>query len=192
MEFDAPPEAISVSPTRLDWWEPTPPPTDLIFDGGEPLESNRHRIAMNTLIRSAQQALAERSDCFIGGNMFVYYSRDQAMNKDFRGPDFFVALGVDKQRERQGWVVWEEGGHYPDVIVELLSDSTADKDRGIKKTLYERVFKTQNYFIFDPFNPNLAGWRLDGGHYKPLQRDERGWLWCEVLDLWVGDLGRHD
>lgn len=32
-------------------WEPTMPPTDLIFDDGEPLESNRHRIAMNALIR---------------------------------------------------------------------------------------------------------------------------------------------
>jgi hypothetical protein len=32
------------------------PPTDLIFDDGEPLETNRHRIAMNTLIRSLQQA----------------------------------------------------------------------------------------------------------------------------------------
>ncbi len=32
--------------------EPPMPPTDLIFDDGEPLESNRHRIAMNVLIRS--------------------------------------------------------------------------------------------------------------------------------------------
>lgn len=37
-------------------WEPPMPPTDLIFDDGEPLETNRHRIAMNVLIRSLQQA----------------------------------------------------------------------------------------------------------------------------------------
>jgi hypothetical protein len=49
--------------------------------------------------------------------MFVYYSRDQAMNRDFRGPDFFLVLDVDGSRERQGWVVWEEGGRYPDVGV---------------------------------------------------------------------------
>ena len=30
--------------------EPPMPPTDLIFDDGKPLESNRHRIAMNVLI----------------------------------------------------------------------------------------------------------------------------------------------
>jgi Uma2 family endonuclease len=85
-------------------WEPSPPPTDLIFDDGEPLETNRHRIAMNVLIDSALQALSSRSDFFTGGNMFVYYSRTQAMNRDFRGPDFFVVLDVNGDRERQGWM----------------------------------------------------------------------------------------
>jgi hypothetical protein len=33
-----------------DWWEPPMPPTDLIFDDGEPMESNRHRIAMNVTL----------------------------------------------------------------------------------------------------------------------------------------------
>lgn len=73
--------------TELNWEAPSPP-TDLIFDDGEPLESNRHRVAMNVLIRSAQQFLLPRPDSFVGGNMFVYYSRQQAMNRDFRGPDF--------------------------------------------------------------------------------------------------------
>ncbi|MEE3717458.1 hypothetical protein V2H45_11910 [Tumidithrix elongata RA019] len=31
-------------------WEPTPPPTDLIFDDGEPLETNRH----HTVVPSCQ------------------------------------------------------------------------------------------------------------------------------------------
>jgi len=49
-------------------WEPPMPPTELIFDDGEPLESNRHRIAMNVLIRSLEQAWSERNDFFAGGN----------------------------------------------------------------------------------------------------------------------------
>lgn len=172
--------------TLLDW-QPPPPPTDLIFDDGEPLETNRHRIAMNTLIRSVQQAKADRTDFFAGGNMFVYYSRDQVMNRDFRGPDFFVTLEVDGNRERQGWVVWEESGRYPDVIVELLSPSTAAIDRGEKKDLYERVFRTSDYFLFDPFAPNsLQGWHLVNRRYQPLQPNDRGWLWCEALELWLG------
>jgi Uma2 family endonuclease len=171
----------------VHWWEPPSPPTNLIFDDGIPLESNRHRIAMNALIRSVLSALQNRSDFFAGGNMFVYYSKNQAMNRDFRGPDFFVTLGVDGSRERQGWVVWEENGRYPDVIVELLSPSTAAIDLGEKKTLYEQVFHTSDYYIFDPFDPNsLQGWHLVERQYQPLQPNNHGWLWCETLKLWLG------
>lgn len=169
-------------------WLPPMPPTDLIFDDGEPLESNRHRIAMNTLIRSLQQAWAERNDFFAGGNMFIYYSSTQVRNRDFRGLDFFVVLDTDGSQERQGWVVWEEDGRYPDAIVELLSSSTADVDKGAKKQLYERVFRTPDYFVFDPFDPNsLQGWRLiPANGYQPLTPDSRGWLWCETLGFWLG------
>jgi len=172
---------------HADWENPTPP-TDLIFDDGEPLESNRHRIAMNLLIRSLQQFLLPRKNTFVGGNMFVYYSRQQAMNRDFRGPDFFAVLGVEGDRDRQGWVVWEEDGRYPDVIVELLSPSTAAIDRGVKKDLYEQVFRSPNYFIFDPFDPSsLAGWQLiPGNSYRSLEPNDRGWLWSETLGLWLG------
>lgn len=174
-------------PAAINQEHPTPP-SNLVFDDGEPLESPRHRIAMNLLIRSVQQALGNRTDFYAGGNMFVYYSRTQAMNRDFRGPDFFVALEVDGSRERKAWITWEEEGRYPDVIVELLSDSTETVDRGEKKRLYERVFKTPDYFIFDPFDStSLSGWRLQTGQgYQPLQLNSQGWLWCETLQLWLG------
>jgi Uma2 family endonuclease len=187
MSIEATPDLIESTTVQPDWEAPSPP-TDLIFDDGEPLESNRHRIAMNVLIRSLQQAFADRKDYFTGGNMFVYYSRNQAMNRDFRGPDFFVVLDVDGDRERQGWVVWEEEGRYPDVIVELLSPSTAMTDKTTKKALYERVFRTSDYFVFDPFDAqSLEGWALNLRHgYQPLKPNERGWLWCESLQLWLG------
>ena len=187
MSAEATKETMSQTPEVLDW-EPPMPPTDLIFDDGEPLETNRHRLAMNTLIRSLQQAWADRNDFFTGGNMFIYYSSAQARNRDFRGPDFFAVLDIDGSYPRQGWVVWEEGGRYPDVIVELMSSSTAEVDTGVKKTIYEQVFKTRNYFVFDPFNPNsLQGWHLDANQrYQPLEPNEQGWLWCQTLGFWLG------
>ena len=169
-------------------WEPPMPPTDLIFDDGEPLESNRHRVAMNVLIRSLNQGWSDRQDFFAGGNMFVYYSSSQARNRDFRGPDFFAVLGVDADSSRQGWVVWEEGGRYPDVIVEMLSPSTTHVDLGAKKTLYEQVFRTRDYFVYDPFDPNaFQGWHLDLDQgYQPIPVNEQGWRWCQTLELWLG------
>ncbi|OCQ90485.1 hypothetical protein BCD64_27840 [Nostoc sp. MBR 210] len=169
-------------------WQPPMPPTDLIFDDGEPLESNRHRIAMNVLIRSLQQAWADRNDFYTGGNMFIYYSSTQARNNDFRGPDFFAVLNVDGTIPRQGWVVWEENGRYPDVIVELMSPSTARVDKVTKKAIYQQTFRTPDYFVYDPFDPNsLQGWHLDGNqNYQPLTANEHGWLWCQRLGLWLG------
>jgi Uma2 family endonuclease len=169
-------------------WKPSMPPDDLIFDDGEPLETYRHRNAMNLLIRSIDNAWKDRNDYFTGGNMFIYYSRSQAKNRDFRGPDFFTVLDIDGSYARQGWVVWDEGGRYPDVIVELLSESTAAIDKGAKKTLYERVFRTSNYYVFNPFDANsLQGWQLDNqSKYQELTPNAQGWLWSDRLGLWLG------
>jgi len=185
-ELEAAPDTV-LDPAVTDW-EPTPPPTDLIFDDGEPLETNRHRTAMNTLIRSLQQAWSDRQDYFTGGNMFVYFSDKQVFNKDFRGPDFFAVLDIDGSYTREGWVVWLENGRYPNVIVELMSSSTAKIDRTVKKDLYERTFRTPDYFVFSPFNPkSLQGWHLDSNQkYQSLQFNANGWLWCESLGFWLG------
>jgi hypothetical protein len=73
------------------------------------------------------------------------------------------------------------------VIVELLSPSTAKVDLTVKKDLYERVFRTADYYIFDPFEPTaFEGWHLTNRRYQALQPNAQGWLWCETLGLWLG------
>ena len=164
------------------------PPTDLPYDDGEPLETPRHRSAMNLLIRSLDHHWIDRNEYFVGGNMFLYYSATQAKNRDFRGPDFFVSLEVDRSRDRKYWAIWDEGGKYPDVIVELMSDSTATIDQVEKKQLYERIFKTSDYFVYDPYNPqSLQGWHLgDNQRYQEIPANSQGWLWSPTLNLWLG------
>ena len=171
-----------------DEWTPPEPPTDLIFDDGEPLESNRHRIAMNVLIEAVHRAYQGRNDYFTGGNMFIYFSDEKVFNRDFRGPDFFVTLNVDGEKERQGWVTWREGGRYPDVIVELMSPSTANQDLTVKKELYQNVFRTRNYFVYNPFiRESLQGWRLGNNFtYESISPNEQGQLWSDALGLWLG------
>lgn len=172
---------------EFEYWY-VEPPKDLIFDDGEPMETNRHRIAMNTLIESLQQFWQGKDDYFVGGNMFVYYSSQQVRNRDYKGPDFFVVLNVDGSRPRQGWVVWDEEGRYPDVIIELMSPTTASNDLGHKKDIYQNTFKTHNYFVFDPFEAeSLQGWSLNSENlYESIIPDERGFLWSQTLGLWLG------
>jgi len=53
--------------------------------------------------------------------------------------------------------------------------------------LYERVFRTADYYIFDPFEPTtFEGWHLENQRYQPLMPNQQGWLWCETLNLWLG------
>ncbi len=50
-------------------------------------------------------------------------------------------------KERKSWMVWEENGKYPNLILEILSESTAKVDRGLKKQLYQNVFRTRIFLV---------------------------------------------
>jgi Uma2 family endonuclease len=140
---------------------------------------------MIVLIESLEHAWQGRDDFYVGGNMFLYFSETQARHNDFHGPDVFVVMNTDR-RERRAWVVWEENGQVPDVIIELLSDKTEHVDRGEKMRVYARL-KVGEYFLFDPFSTVLDGYELDvlHGRYTKKLPNERGWLRCERLGLYL-------
>ncbi len=163
------------------------PQVPLLESDGEPLESYWHVLQINLLLELVAHHFRARDDYYVGGNNFVYYSEEQARNRDYRGPDFFFVNGVNRLPMRRYWAVWLEGGRYPDLIIELLSPTTAVEDRTTKKTLYERTFKTHEYFCYDPDAQLLEGWRLGGrGRYRSIKRDARGWMWVEEVELWLG------
>jgi len=173
---------------------------DLPDSDGEPMENERERLQMLLLLDALEQYWRGRQDFYAAGNMFVYYSAQQARQtlaeeaeptrprRAFRGPDLFVVLNVDGSFRRQKWVVWDEEGHYPDVIFECLTPSTRRTDQTTKKTLYEQIFRTREYYWYDPFDPReFQGWQLhpDNG-YQAMTPDSRGWIWSPALHLWIG------
>lgn len=165
---------------------PDVPTIELPTEDGVPLESNWHRGQMNLLIDVISYQGRETRDFFVGGNMFVYYSLQQVRNRDYKGSDLFLVKGVDGTYSRDKWVVWEENGRFPDLIVELMSPSTASEDLGSKKILYEQTFRTPEYFCYDPATLMLYGWRLENMRYVPLEADSEGRMWSSVLTAWIG------
>ncbi len=169
------------------------PPTDLPYDDGDKMESAWHYRNSVLLVDSCIAAYPGPQDqFFVGANMFLYYMIEQTNGeKHFKGPDVFLVKDVDGTRERDFWAVWAEGGRYPDVIFELLSPSTRAYDLGEKKAVYEQVFRTREYFCIARGVEELLGWRL-GAHngsgltYQPIAPNERGWLWSEELQVWLG------
>lgn len=160
------------------------PPTqaNLPSEDDVPMETQRHKLQMELLIDAITVWLEGREDGYVGGDMFVYFSLAQVRNQDFRGPDFFLVLGVPKG-ERLSWVTWEEG-KTPDVVIELLSDSTAGVDKGEKKQIYQNQLRVPEYFWFDPFDPeDWAGFQLQQGIYQPILPNPQGQLTSRILSL---------
>ena len=155
------------------------------IESDEPkIESSLHYAQLALLVSCLEWLWRDRTDFFIGANLTIYFSRQQMKNRDFRGSDFFLMKQTQK-RSRKSWVVWEEDGKYPDLIIELLSDSTAETDRALKKMLYQERFHTHEYFWFSPDTLEFCGFRLLG-EYEPIAPNERGLCWSEELELYLG------
>ena len=168
---------------------PTPPPgeDELPYSDGEPMDSERHRRQQALLTGSLELAWRDRDDVYVGGNMFVYFSETQVKKNDFRGPDVFIVLDTIR-RERKSWVVWQEQGRTPDVVIELISESTEKVDRGDKMRIYAQLLHVPHYYLFDPLTGVLEGYALDvtKGRYMPMQPGPGGELPSPRLGLRLG------
>ena len=164
--------------------EQMPDTRELLSDEPQ-METKQHYQQLALLVSHLEWFWRDRADFFIGANLTVYYTHEQLRVRRFCGPDFFLVRDVDP-RPRTSWVVWEEEGRYPDLIIELLSEATASVDRTEKKRLYQTVFRTPEYFWFSPLTAEFAGFRLASRWYEDIPADERGWRWSEVLGLYLG------
>ena len=161
-----------------------PDATQLESDEPE-MESSQHYMQLMLLVICLEWLWRDQNDYFIGASLSIFYSRQQLKNREFGGPDFFLVKQTEK-RPRKSWVVWEENGKYPNLIIELLSDSTARVDRNLKKNLYQDNFRTPEYFWFDPETLEFMGFRLDKNRYQEIQPNNQGWRWSEELELYLG------
>ncbi|MGL5032498.1 MAG: Uma2 family endonuclease [Microcystaceae cyanobacterium] len=187
-----PPTLLEAPPLAIENIVTIETDSEIIFPTGEfwsdepPLETIFHLRQIVLLINCLEWLWQERQDFFVAGNLTIYYSPNQRKSEHFRGPDFFVVLGVERNLPRRSWVVWQEGGKYPNVIIEVLSNSTKKVDKGEKLKIYQDIFRTPNYFWFDPETQDLAGFRLLEGRYQPIEANPQGWLWSQELDLYLG------
>ncbi|RPH53336.1 hypothetical protein EHM82_08585, partial [bacterium] len=171
-----------------------PLPFELVVDDGIPMDNALHVFQATLLQELVIRVMKERGreDFYAAGNIFVYYSVEQARHvakggSYFRGPDFFFVQGVPpRPQPRTAWVAWEEGDRLPELIVELLSPSTESVDRNEKPQLYAGVFRTPEYYLYKMETGELEGFRLARGSYKPMLRNRHGRYESKVLGLELG------
>ena len=68
----------------------------------------------------------------------------------------------------------------PDFIVEILSDSTKERDYGIKKTDYA-LHEVAEYWIIDPENQYVEQYLLQNGQYELVFKSNHGMIESSVI-----------
>jgi Uma2 family endonuclease len=111
------------------------------------------------------------------------------------GPDLAVIFDV---RERKNWSTFDvaEEGVRPALIVEVTSPETRHLDLTNKLEEYD-LAGVPLYVIVDlvrragQIMPRLIGYRQTPTIYEVLPPDERGRLWLEPLNIWLGLLDQQ-
>ena len=145
-------------------------PLDYPTSDGKPMaETDTHRRLMFDLIHRLQAWFAMRADVYVTGNLMVYHSEGQPQRH--LSPDCFVAFGVPNH-ERDLYKTWLEGV-VPSVVFEITSKSTKREDIVTKRAAYDKEWKVDEYFLFDPFedylDPSMQGFRRVRNELRPIR-----------------------
>ena len=118
---------------------------------------------------------------YVGSDLLVYYTEGEP--SDFVVPDVFVVLDCDPS-PRRTFQIWDEG-RSPDVVIEVTSRGTKEKDRALKPRIYAEL-GVRELFLYDPtaeyLHPALQGFRLGDGP-EPIEPSGDGRIACRVLEL---------
>ena len=96
-------------------------------------------------------------------------------------PDVMVVFDAGNP-DRSSYKVWEEGDAVPAFALEVLSKRTWRKDVRVKPGLYAAL-GVREFWLFEPFEPHLAGHRLKGRGYERIRPSRDGGFPSRVLGL---------
>ncbi|MDE0419624.1 MAG: Uma2 family endonuclease [Gammaproteobacteria bacterium] len=141
-------------------------------------ESTQHAHTSAYTFNSLRAVFRDRPGDLIAHDLMLLF--EEGNRKATLAPDLMVVLGVGNE-PRDSYKTWKEG-KVPDLVIEVVSRSTWRKDVHVKPPLYEALGIAE-FWLFDPLNPRLAGFALDGGRYREIAELPEGGLRSHVLGL---------
>ena len=159
----APPPSLAMRHARA-LYRPVPPVG--YDDEGHPesdsatVETDTHEDVRAYAVRALRIHFAERPGFFAASDMGLLFERGNPAA--VMAPDLLVSLGAG-DRKRPSYKLWQEP--VPDLVLELLSPKTWQRDVEVKPGLYEEL-GVREFWLFDPLGrlPRAVnGWRLDAG-----------------------------
>ncbi len=129
-----------------------------------------------------------RSDVLTAANMMVYFDKG-SINK-WLAPDIFVCFGVENTL-RRSFKTWEEGV-FPQIVFEIASESTFEKDLGEKRLSYARL-GVEEYYLLDPereYLPSpLMAFRRENGRLVSVNIEDNR-AFSPIMNLEIIDTGK--
>jgi len=172
---------MSAETSRQRWPEPEIDFSTFPGKDGKPMADNeRNQREMIDTMFALRQPL-EPLGHHVGGNLIIYYNPENGL--DHLSPDVFVALDRDAGL-RESWKTWLEG-KFPEVVVEIASPSTQQRDLGEKLARYGAL-GAREYYIHDParrLQPAFRGYRSAGGALVPVPNPSGASIRSGVLGL---------
>lgn len=158
------------------------------FCDGQPMAHSQPQHRTITYATEALHSHFRNSpDVHVRGDMFVYYRNGDPDVQIV--PDLMVIRGIDVAPQKS-YRIWEVGV-VPQFVMEVLSPSTYEDDKGDKKFVYERL-GVQEYWLFDPqgglLDPQtdrrVQGYCLNGREeYEDIPPRSYGCVRSAILEL---------
>ena len=140
-------------------------------DNGEPMAENTLQYEWIVTIKGGlDAAFRNRPDVFVASDLLWYPVKGQ--RDPCTAPDAMVVIGRPKGH-RRSYLQWNEDGIAPQVVFEVLSPGNRPGRMAEKFQFYE-THGVEEYYVYDPDNPELAGWTRVGDRLTPID-DVEDW-----------------
>jgi Uma2 family endonuclease len=143
-----------------------PPTAELEFpdSDGKPMAENTRQYEAIVTLKGNIESFAPMT-AFVAGDHLIYV--DPTDPTERQAPDVYVAFGRPRGH-RGSYMLWEEGGVFPQVIFEVLGPSNTETEMRTKRDFYFG-HGAEEYYEFDPEAGTWLGFVLNVSTGLPEQ-----------------------
>jgi Uma2 family endonuclease len=139
---------------------------------GQPMAENTLQFRWIVTIEGGLDAVFRNDpNVFVAGDLFWYPVEGDPTIRT--APDTMVVFGRPKG-DRSSYLQWLENDIAPQVVWEVLSPGNTPLEMTRKFEFYER-YGVEEYYVYDPDDGTLAGWRRIGEHLREIP-NIHGWV----------------
>ncbi|MDQ2732481.1 MAG: Uma2 family endonuclease [Armatimonadota bacterium] len=151
------------------------------------LHNDPHQVFCNYLFSLFKSQLRSDASAVVFHDTGIFWDDPKLRHNS---PDVTVILGVKKQKRWTSFYVAREKVR-PELVIEVTSPDTRSIDLVDKLRIYKQA-RVPFYVIVETDRKHgvdverLHGYHLTAPGYEEIPADERGWLWLETVQLFIG------